>query len=241
MEIELLESLVKALTTGALGAAGASLFSYFVAQVKAVLGKRPPDEVVRRVADFGNLSPGRIRQVVQAQLVDKGKLAASKRDELVTLMVNFARGARLATSEGTLGGSVATAGARSELLAQILAHIQPTRAVGQAVSEKKHHDWVLEKYLGSGAFGEVWLGKSKDQSLLKYAFKFFVNDRAGGWLEKEKDNLARVQKTLHGDPHIVHLIDIARRRSRSRIWNLNTCRAARWKTGSWRKKSSGQT
>lgn len=74
---------------------------------------------------------------------------------------------------------------------------------------KKHHDWVLEKYLGSGAFGEVWLGQSSEQSLLKYAFKFFVNDRAGQWLERERDNLARVQTTLHDEAHIVHLIDIA--------------------------------
>lgn len=105
METELLHTLANALATGAFGAAGAGLYSYFAAKVKALLGSRPPEEVARSVADFGKLSPGRIRQVVQAQLVDKGKLADSKREELVALLINFAHGARLATSEGTLIGS----------------------------------------------------------------------------------------------------------------------------------------
>lgn len=200
-EAELLITVLNALLAGAGQQLGAKLYAMFMTHVGHYFRTASPEDF----AKFGRLSQGRIRQIVQAQLVDRAKLPASEREQLVALLVNFARGARLATSQGTVAGGM-TGSQKQALVGEIMSRMQPKRAAGQPV--EKNSDWILEQFLGAGTFGEVWLGHHKSAPLLKHAFKFFVNDQAANWLEQEANNIIQWQAHLHDDPHIVHLINV---------------------------------
>jgi len=77
-------------------------------------------------------------------------------------------------------------------------------AVGQTVPNTQ---WVLEKKLGEGGFGEVWLGrhqKLKEQRVFKFCFRA---DRVRSL--KREMTLFRVLKERVGDhPNIVRLLDV---------------------------------
>ncbi len=77
-------------------------------------------------------------------------------------------------------------------------------AVGQVVPNTQ---WVLEKKLGEGGFGEVWLGrhqKLKERRVFKFCFRA---DRVRSL--KREMTLFRVLKERIGDhPHIVRLLEV---------------------------------
>lgn len=77
-------------------------------------------------------------------------------------------------------------------------------AVGQVIP---HTRWVLEKKLGEGGFGEVWLGRNSTTKQLR-VFKFCFQAERVRFLKREM-TLFRVLKERVGDhPNIVRLNDV---------------------------------
>jgi serine/threonine-protein kinase len=77
-------------------------------------------------------------------------------------------------------------------------------AVGQGVPNTR---WVLEKKLGEGGFGEVWLGRHQ-HTKERRVFKFSFQGERVRYLKREM-TLFRLLKERVGDhPHIVRLHDV---------------------------------
>ena len=94
-----------------------------------------------------------------------------------------------------------------KLIDQLLRGLQTKRAVGQAIG--KGHNWVLERFLGMGTFGEVWLARNnKAPKLPPRAYKFFTHEGAGVWLQQEADSLSSLMQKLGDQPGIVQLLDV---------------------------------
>jgi serine/threonine protein kinase len=72
-------------------------------------------------------------------------------------------------------------------------------------------DWKLERFLGKGAFGEVWMGRNPGHPEPR-AFKFFTQPGASDWLiAREQRTLYRVRAQLNRHPNIVEFIDVITR------------------------------
>ncbi|WP_406699595.1 serine/threonine protein kinase [Singulisphaera sp. Ch08] len=65
--------------------------------------------------------------------------------------------------------------------------------------------YEINRFLGSGTFGEVWLARDR-RTGIQVAIKFFIHGSGGHWglLQAEVQQLAE----LHSDPGIVQLIDV---------------------------------
>lgn len=157
-------------------------------------------EIQRWLEDLGCLSERAVREVVS----DWGRHQTACKEEqladLADLLVNLTRGARFVTTNGTLRSSYV----RSErLIEQLLSRVQPCRKRGEMLSPSMN--WKLERYLGQGAFGEVWMARNTENFPTPWAVKFCTHDDARQWITREKDNLAEVLKRLGDHPNIVKL------------------------------------
>ncbi len=88
-------------------------------------------------------------------------------------------------------------------LVQLLPARPPRFNPGEEVPQAP--GWVLEKLLGTGGFGEVWLARNRNLSQLAGAFKFYTG-RADATLRHEAAVISRlIANATH--PNIVPLID----------------------------------
>ncbi len=169
--------------------------------LKSHLRKTYQDSKAKDVLTFlqklGCVNEDDIRKLVEGYKFPK-PLERKYRDELIMLLTNLSRGARFHSTHGTALSSYLRC---ERLLEQLLANIQPRRNTGEPVGPG-WMEWKLERFLGMGAFGEVWLGKSKLHPDPR-AFKFFTLTGAKEWLRKEQEVLFRVKDRLRNHPNII--------------------------------------
>jgi hypothetical protein len=98
---------------------------------------------------------------------------------LATLLTNLTRTCRFHTTQGTPVSSYLR---NERLIEQLLANLQPRRKRGEVVGPGRS-DWKLERFLGMGGFGEVWLGRAQRYPEPR-AFKFVTVTGAQEWLDR---------------------------------------------------------
>ncbi|HVK08562.1 MAG TPA: serine/threonine-protein kinase [Gemmataceae bacterium] len=154
-------------------------------------------KVLKALRDLGCLSDADVRGLVENWKPDP-PVGQDIRNELVALLTNLVRGARFHTTQGTPLSSYLRC---ERLIDQLLANLQPRRRAGEPVAPG-WKDWRLERFLGMGAFGEVWLGRHPRYPDPR-AFKFFTIDGAKEWLDREAHNLYHVADRLRGCPNVI--------------------------------------
>jgi hypothetical protein len=161
-------------------------------------------DVRRMLVELGCLSEPHIRKLVEEwDAARHSQLSATEREDLIAVLTNLARGARFLTTQGLPRSSFL----RSErLLEQLLADIQPVRHRGESVSAGQ--DWVLERFLGMGTFGEVWMARNPYYPEPR-AYKFFTKPGALEWVRREQQTLFHVRTALRDHPNIVRFEDVA--------------------------------
>lgn len=165
--------------------------------------KKKATQIRQFLDELGVLTEASIRDFVNEWLDAKPEdLSDEQREELIATLVNLARGARFLTTQGTPRSSFL----RSErLLQQLLEEIQPVRKKGEKVGPG--HDWILQRYLGIGKFGEVWMGENPGYPERR-AFKFFTNSEAQEWLKREQHNLYEIKQDLQDHPNLICFLDV---------------------------------
>jgi serine/threonine protein kinase len=92
------------------------------------------------------------------------------------------------------------------LIDQLLRGLEIKRKKGEQVAPGQN--WVLEQFLGLGAFGEVWLAVNQKNKALRRAYKFFTHEKAVEWLLQESNNLSAVMAQLGDHPGIARLDNV---------------------------------
>ena len=96
---------------------------------------------------------------------------------------------------------------RSErLLDQLLCDVQPARSWGEPVTAGQPN-WVLQRCLGMGSFGEVWLARNKHYTTAR-AYKFFTRAGTDEFIRREQQNLVEIFNRLGDHPHIIKFLDV---------------------------------
>ncbi len=132
-----------------------------------------------------------------------GSITDSQREELILLLTNLTRGARLHTTHGTpLSGYLRF----DHLISKLLTSIEVKRRTGEPVSLGRR-EWIIERFLGNGAYGEVWVGRHRLHPALR-AFKFFTQPAAQDWLEREGTALYQVHQRLSGCANVIAYEDV---------------------------------
>jgi hypothetical protein len=200
--VSLLQYLATAVTTAK---GGFSTYAWLVSYLRKRGHEKRADEIKRWLDELGCLTEAGIRQLVEGWAADHpNALSGEQREELIGLLVNLSRGARFLSTNGTPRSSYLRC---ERLIDQLLANLSTVRKCGELVGTGSN--WRLERYLGKGSFGEVWLGRNTEGDLEPRAYKFFTNAEARDWVCKEKDNLGQVLRRLGQHPNIIHFVDVA--------------------------------
>lgn len=159
------------------------------------------------MATFAGMTPRQIdRMITKAERRNGRTFPSEDRELLHDLLLNLSRGAQLLTQSGR----PTSVYLRSErLLELLLQDFQPVRRRGEPAGIG-HTGWILDRFLGRGAFGEVWSAKMKGSDHWCRAFKFFTQPEAREWVQREQSNLMALKDALPRDhPNIVPLHDMS--------------------------------
>ena len=177
------------------------------------------DWVVERINSWSKASDsakiddqiGKIAKVTEAEIRSaaskafagkKVAISAEQREELIGILINMTRNVRARNSYGVVRSSFL----RSErLLDQLLSEVEPARRWGEPVAPGQ--PWVIQRYLGMGSFGEVWMARNPQYPIPR-AYKFFTRPGSGEWLRRERKNLVEVLRRLGHHDHIVKFEDV---------------------------------
>jgi serine/threonine protein kinase len=161
-------------------------------------------EMRQLLEDLAVLTEPQIREMVEDWAsTRKSKISASDREELIAVLTNLARGARFLTTQGLPRSSYLKS---ERLIEQLLQDLKPAKHRGEPVSADQ--DWVLERFLGMGTFGEVWMARNPYFPKPR-AYKFFTKPGASEWVRKEQQTLYQVRTQLGEHPNIVQFEDVA--------------------------------
>jgi serine/threonine protein kinase len=177
------------------------------------------DWVVEKINTWSKATPSKkiddqldkIARVTEAEIrgaADKaftGKkiaISAEQREELIGILINMTRNVRARNSYGVMRSSFL----RSErLLDQLLSDVEPARRWGEPVTSG--NPWTLQRYLGMGSFGEVWMARNPHYPIPK-AYKFFTRPEFREWLRREQKTLVEVLKRLGDHENIVKFLGV---------------------------------
>jgi serine/threonine protein kinase len=180
-----------------------SVGGWLVTALRGRMRDTPARQVLKTLHDLGCLTEGDIRTLIR-QWRPATPVSPATRDELATLLTNLTRTCRFHTTHGTPFSSYL----RSErLIEQLLANLQPKRRAGESVGPGRG-DWKLDRFLGMGGFGEVWLGRAQRYPEPR-AFKFITIAGGRDWLDREGKALFAVQRHLADCPNVIKYLDIA--------------------------------
>jgi hypothetical protein len=180
-----------------------SLGGWLVTALRARMRDAPARYVLETLHDLGCLTEGNIRTLVR-QWRPAVSVSPATRDELATLLTNLTRTCRFHTTHGTPISSYLR---NERLIEQLLANLQPKRKRDETVGPGRS-DWKLDRFLGMGGFGEVWLGRAQRYPDPR-AFKFITVAGAREWLDREGKALFEVQRHLADCPNVIKYLDIA--------------------------------
>ena len=164
---------------------------------------RRADELKKLLEDVGSNTEQGVRHIVEGFEFPR-PLQHSEKEELIALLVNLTRGARFLTTQGIPRSSYLRC---ERLLEHLLTSLKPVRLCGEPVAHGLP-DWRLERFLGMGAFGEVWLARNPGFPEPR-AFKFFTQEEGQEWLVREQKLLFQVKRILGEHPRIVNFLDVA--------------------------------
>ncbi len=199
--VEILSALSSSVA-GLVGA-GVSVAPWLVSYLRSRTREKRTAEVLKFLHDLGCASETEVQKLVK-DWQPKESVAPGVRDELAQLLSNLVR-ARASTPPR--GHRSAATCAVERLIERLLANLQPKRRAGQPVGPGRIA-WILERFLGMGSFGEVWLGRNQRHPDPR-AFKFCTVPGAKEWLDREGSALYEVKKYLTGCPNVIEYIDIA--------------------------------
>jgi serine/threonine protein kinase len=176
-----------------------TLYGWLAATIRKRGQAKKADEINKWLEQLGAYTEPAVRQIVEGW--PNAHISPSQREELTSLLVNLTRGARLITTNGLPRSSYVRC---EKLIEQLLADVQTCCKTGETYGT----GWRLERYVGKGAFGEVWLARNKDFPKPR-AFKFFTRPDAKEGIRKEKDNLSHILTVLGDKPNIIEFVDVA--------------------------------
>ena len=187
--------------------AGPSICQFVSKWLNEMACERSADDLKAFINKFGELSPKEVRSLIDNALkAGQVTLRTSERRELETVLINLAHGSRRLSSDGRPRSSYLRC---EHLVQQLLDNLQPVLTRGRPVGEG-FREWILDRFLGMGSFGEVWVAydssdPNRDRALQNCrAFKFFTSKEARQWIQAEADNLREIQlKLKNGHPNLV--------------------------------------
>jgi serine/threonine protein kinase len=189
---------------GIVGQVGASVYRWFTGYFKRSVGNLKSADIKSLLSQLGTMTPQTVVKLVQQQLGANKQISDDQRAELVNVLIHLTKGARTLTTQGSPRSSYLRC---EKLIDQLLRGLDVKRQKGQPVAPGQN--WVLEQFLGLGAFGEVWLAANqKNKAIPRRAYKFFTQKQATEWLLQENDNLSAVMDQLRDHPGIARLEDV---------------------------------
>jgi serine/threonine protein kinase len=202
--MEYILSILSALSAagGAVGGA-MTVGRWLVSYIRDRNRNRKAGEVLQWLRAIGAANEAEVRRLV-VDWDPPYSVTPEVREELVLLLTNLVRTSRFHTTQGTPLSSYLRC---ERLIEQLLSNLEPKRRSGQPVGLGRA-DWKLERFLGMGAFGEVWVGKNLRFPLLR-AFKFFTIPGGKEWLKREAETLFHIKKKLGDHPNVIEYLDIA--------------------------------
>ncbi len=201
--MELIFSLFQAYTTAREVANAYGMVSdWVVEKVNRWSWTASSSTIEKQVIGMEKATEAQIRKVAEKAFDESRDLIPrAERDVMIALANNMARNVRARRSYGPLDGSFM----RSErLLDLMLRDVEPKRHRGEKIAPGS--PWVLERHLGMGSFGEVWLAVNPGFPIPR-AYKFFTQDVSGEWLKREQESLVEILKRLGEHDNIVDFRD----------------------------------
>lgn len=202
--MDLIGSLLTSVAGAVASQAGNNLYQWLKAYLQQAFKDQSEAKIVEALESIGNLADGDIRRRV-TDLARLKKLPEGSTEELTTLLVNLAHGARFHTTHGTPRSSFLRC---ERLLDQLLQRVLPTRRKGDAVATNGMPGWELARFLGMGSFGEVWQVRNPAYPEAR-AVKFFTSEDSRHWIKAEQRTLFHVRDKLPQHPNLIAFLDVA--------------------------------
>jgi Protein kinase domain len=202
--MELIISLLGAFTTAKdVIEVTTSVSDWFVERINSWSKKNTSQTIEKQVGKLATITESEIRGAADKAFAGKKlQISPEQREELIGILINMTRNVRARNSYGEMRSSFL----RSErLLDQLLSDVEPARRWGESVAPG--NPWVLQRYLGMGSFGEVWMARNPHFPIAR-AFKFFTRPGSVEWLRREQTNLSEVLTRLGLHNNIVNFVNV---------------------------------
>ena len=154
-----------------------------------------PAQVRGELQEWSEVTDAQIQEAIDHHARSQSAQPPSEQQEQVRAqLVALVRSARAITTEGNPRSFFL--GPR-QALEQVLDGMELRRHAGERI-----HNWTLDRFLGRGAFGEVWrAGNPHDPTQSVQAFKFFDADNES--YGRELAGMKKLYRRIDGHEHIV--------------------------------------